>query len=447
MTAIELNSYNPILTKNTDSDQVYGDQVYVGGSDELMQAIRDRKAKMKRDARTWREIIYEQYEEISDLLFNKSTHGLILSVLILMISTTAERVSFKMGVDLMIPFRMFLACAIVTVSAIVYGMISIYKIWFTDKITPRMWQFPKLQLLYMAIIDTISFTGLIISAAGVTPTMTVILLHASTPVIVFMSNYAFPSRKYSPLQTRGAQFICLAMAISVTRSILEFSQGTELKSALCSIMYAFSAAIQGLGTLYKEKAIIEWGQQLDIHFLSARLYLFQMLTMAAFFPLFYLLQGVSSEWSDYPISSMGTNIIEGIQCLSQFGTLVLNRDVCPPQSGTDCGCDGSFVLVVVYVLSNVVVLECINNVLQYSNQILGRVMAVSVLVAFLSLGVYDNTMDSATQVYVRFIGTIGYADILSVFALIIGIDYMGRDAEPNVEMITTYDPVEDVDDE
>ena len=63
-----------------------------------------------------------------------------------------------------------------------------------------MWQFAKKKLLAMAVLDTVSFSGLVISAAGVTPTMTVILLHASTPIIVFFSRFAFPDRtsSYAP---------------------------------------------------------------------------------------------------------------------------------------------------------------------------------------------------------------------------------------------------------
>ena len=408
---------------------------------DTMQRLRSKRASKNN---SWVRSIKDLIKQLQASAV--ANRGLVISIFFLVVSTTVERVAFKMGVDLMIPYRIFLAQAFVAVSFLVYASITAYKLLRTDVITPRMWQFPKLKLLTMAVIDTLSFSGLVISAAGVTPTMTVILLHASTPVIVFLSPLVFPNRNYSSAQLRGSWFICFAIAISITRSLLEFYNGTELKSAMCSTFYTACAALQGFGTLYKEKALVDWSQKLDIHFLSTWLFLLQLLVMLAMSPLLYHLQGVSSEWVDYPLtmSAFTHNLSEGWSCLfKSYDFLKLDFVSCPPQSETGCGCDGSFTLVLIYVLANVVVLESIDNVLQASNAILGRAMTVSVLIAFIALGVYDNTMDS--DVYVRVFGTIGYADILSMVALLVGIDYNGTDQEPNVEMITAFDPIEDED--
>ena len=48
----------------------------------------------------------------------------------------------------------------------------------------------------MAALDSIGFSGLVIAAAGVSPTMTLILLHASTPTITWISMCVFPTRTY-----------------------------------------------------------------------------------------------------------------------------------------------------------------------------------------------------------------------------------------------------------
>ena len=432
---VEMNEYSQLAVHQTQP------KLYTMDNDTL-QLFRGQ-----RQNKTWSRGIADLVKQLPSYV--KANRGLAISIFFLVVSTTAERVAFKMGVDLMIPYRILLAQAFVAISFIVYASITAYKLVFCkDVITPRMWQFPKIKLLAMAIIDALSFSGLVISAAGVTPTMTVILLHASTPVIVFLSPVVFPNRNYSSAQLRGSWFICFAVAISITRSLLEFYNGTELKSAMCSILYTACAALQGFGTLYKEKALVDWSQKLDIHFLSTWLFLMQFVTMFAMSPFLYHLQGVSSDWGDYPLmlNDFSKNLTEGWSCLFKFnGFSNFDFDFrsCPPQSGTDCGCDGSFAVVLIYVLANVVVLECINNVLQASNAMLGRAMTVSVLMAFIALGIYDNTMD--TDVYTRVIGTIGYADILSMIALLVGIDYNGTDPEPNVEMITTYDPIEDED--
>ena len=75
--------------------------------------------------------------------------------------------------------------------------------------------FPHTKLLIMAVLDTIQFAGLTVSAAGVSPAMTVILLHTSTPFLVLGSRYSFPDRKYSSIQIRGVQLIALAVIISL----------------------------------------------------------------------------------------------------------------------------------------------------------------------------------------------------------------------------------------
>ncbi len=99
-------------------------------------------------------------------------------------------------------------------------------------------------------------------------------------------------------------------------------------------------------------------------------------------------------------------------------------------------CSGVSWLVFVYVASNLVILLCVDKVLQSSNRILGRLLAVSVFVAFLALGVYD------TQVNFGFFGffgsTISMFDIISIVILMIGMEIYGSDPEPDVEIITKY---------
>jgi hypothetical protein len=95
-------------------------------------------------------------------------------------------------------------------------------------------------------------------------------------------------------------------------------------------------------------------------------------------------------------------------------------------------CDYSHLLVLGYVVSNVVVLECIDRVLQSSNQILGRVMAAAVFVAFLALRIYDTNGLGNNDV--------DFLSIISIVVLIAGMEIYGRDPEPDIEAITTFNP-------
>lgn len=140
---------------------------------------------------------------------SKTQWILIISVILLMFATAAERVTFKMSVDKMTPFRFVLILFIFITSTIIYGSVTLFKFIFTSHITKGMKKFPNKQLWIMAILDTIYFSGLIISAADVSPTMTVILLHSSTPCVVLCSRKIFPNRKYSEIQMKGIYYISI----------------------------------------------------------------------------------------------------------------------------------------------------------------------------------------------------------------------------------------------
>ena len=106
--------------------------------------------------------------------------------------------------------------------------------------------FPHTKLLIMAVLDTIQFAGLTVSAAGVSPAMTVILLHTSTPFLVLGSRYSFPDRKYSSIQIRGVQLIALAVIISLISSSGYFiSPGVHESDITSSFVYFCMAALHG----------------------------------------------------------------------------------------------------------------------------------------------------------------------------------------------------------
>jgi hypothetical protein len=109
---------------------------------------------------------------------------LVGSIAGFMLFTASERVSFKMIVDRITPYRFIYIVLILFLLLAVNGVILLYKLGFTDKITPRMKKFPLTSIAIMALMDVIQFAGLLVSASGVSPTMTVILLHASTPCFI-----------------------------------------------------------------------------------------------------------------------------------------------------------------------------------------------------------------------------------------------------------------------
>jgi hypothetical protein len=151
--------------------------------------------------------------------------------------------------------------------------------------------FPHGKLAVMAFLDAVQFSGLIVSASGVSPTMTVILLHANTPFVVMGSRLMFDGRVYSPNQIRGVFIIAGAVFISMIRPIAKlFSEGDQA-FITSSIFYGLFTGVQGLAMLYKEKCIVEYGQPLDVYILSSWLFFYQLVMTVLLSPFIYLFQG------------------------------------------------------------------------------------------------------------------------------------------------------------
>ena len=365
----------------------------------------------------------------SSLVFWITQEGslLVLAVAGLMFATALERVTFKMSVDHMTPFRLVLTQTVLATSVVVYGVIALAKRGLTNQVTAEMHQFPHSKLILMALLDTVQFSCLVASAAGVTPTMTVILLHASTPVIVLGSRLLFPDRIYTDLQLRGVTLIASAVIIGFVGEMVKLS-GTS-----SSFLYVLAAAMQGAATLYKEKAIIDWKQPIDVHTLSTWIFFYQTMCVVVLMPAIYVLQGVSSNWYGFPLSSLTINLRDGLTCLWGENTFYSQGD----DGGTQLreepydskyeDCEYSFALVVAYVLSNVLVLACMDRVLQTGVHAVGRATAAAVMLAFCALGVYDMLVDKGDEI---FGATVGVPDLVSIVVLLAGLEMYARDPPP-----------------
>jgi hypothetical protein len=161
--------------------------------------------------------------------------------------------------------------------------------------------FSHINLIKMAFLDAISFSGLIVSAAGVSPTMTVILLHANTPFVVLGSRIMFDGRVYSVSQMRGVYMIACAVIISLYRPIEHLVMDGNESFAASSLCYVCFTAVQGFAMLFKEKCIIEYAKPLDVHELSFWLFLYQLIITILISPAIYSFQGMSAvAWSYDP---------------------------------------------------------------------------------------------------------------------------------------------------
>lgn len=114
-------------------------------------------------------------------------------------------------------------------------------------------EFPNAKLFMIAVLDTVVFGGLTVSAAGVTPVTTVILLHTSTPFMILGSYYLFPERLYSLVKMRGVILISVAGTLSLIGPFLMYFYPSSLmlSTPMSCLFYFAMCALHGISMLLK----------------------------------------------------------------------------------------------------------------------------------------------------------------------------------------------------
>lgn len=381
---------------------------------------------------------YEKVKSQFSTLYTSITADmwLLMATVVLIVNTATERVTFKMMVDRMLPYKFVLIDIIFLASCAIFSAISYYKQRYTDEITPNMKLFPHKWILGIAFVDSVQFLWSVYSAIGVSPTMTVILMHASTLFIVMASRVVTPSRSYGKLHSIGVVFISVAIFLSLFKIIYNdyyfSSNDSRWYTTKSAFLYLIASALQGLSTLMKEKALVEWSQPIDIYYLSSWLFFYQFLITVMFSVLFYLYEAIFGIQG-----SIWRSFYYGWNCFLGFTPSASSRD---DDSIQFINCNGSFILITTYVFATFAVLAAINVVLQYSSQVVGRAVSAAILTAFLALWMYDLYESRAHPSNYIFGGKVGLFDVVAVIILVIGMEIYSRDPEPDVELLTQHSP-------
>ena len=96
-------------------------------------------------------------------------------------------------------------------------------------------------------------------------------------------------------------------------------------------------------------------------------------------------------------------------------------------------------VIIAFVLANFFVLFYLGKVLQLSNQVVGRAMALAIFVAFIVLWAYDIYINHVRGSFVLS-SNVGLCDITAIIILLVGMEIYGRDPEPDEELITNFVP-------
>jgi hypothetical protein len=225
---------------------------------------------------SWEHIVHLYHE-----YGNKQNALVLLSVVMLIIATACERITFKIMVDRMLPYKFELVQIIYLLSSLAFvGLYRLQNYLTSADDGHDMQNFPQTQIIAMAVADTIPFLFMAFSASGVPPTMTVILMHSSTIFVVIGSKYLFPERNYTNHNFMGLGCIGLAIGLCFLKIMIwrmDLVSATSGAVALSCWMFLSAASMHGLATLYKEKNIIEWARPVDNFYLTYCLFFYQFL--------------------------------------------------------------------------------------------------------------------------------------------------------------------------
>ena len=218
---------------------------------------------------------------------------LLLSSVGLILFTATERITFKIMIDRMLPYKFVLVEIIFLMASALFSLVTVVIMSLGNYITTEMRQFPQRQILNMAVPDTIQFLLLVYSGAAVSPTMTVILMHTSTLFVVLGSKAVFPNRHYSWSHTYGLLLMAGAIVFSLSKILYYDSTiNSSYSASYYALVYVVAACLQGVSTLYKENALASWSRPINLYYLSAYLFLYQFFVAIVISVLFYTISGM-----------------------------------------------------------------------------------------------------------------------------------------------------------
>lgn len=216
------------------------------------------------------------------------------AVVALVLATAMERITFKIMVDRMLPYKFVLVQIIFLLSAIAFVLLAKVQRYMNPEMHEDMTEFPQTTIFLMAVADTIPFLIMAFSASGVPPTMTVILMHSSTIFVVLGSRFVFPYRNYTTNNYMGIGLIAGAIGLcflKITFWRMDLVSSATDTVGLCCWAFLTATSLHGLATLYKEKGIIEWSRPIDNMYLTSCLFFYQFLVTMCIALIFNLFRG------------------------------------------------------------------------------------------------------------------------------------------------------------
>jgi hypothetical protein len=349
------------------------------------------------------------------------------SALVLGLITTSERVTFKVLVDRVAPFRALLTVAVVVCYATVMLAVTSYKYLCTDEISAEMRKFPQAKIAGMAALDTLQLYSMMLSASAVSPAGTVLLLQASIPLTLLLSwATQQPAAPQAWQHLFGASLIAVSTLIATLPPVIGLVSGNDITGGVGTLVYLMSCLPASVSTLYKERALRAHAQPMDPNYLNLCLAVYQLLISLVALPLAYRLQA----WSAYPASTLGLDIREGCACLLADTTPSSSTSYSYP---TVPHCQWALLLLFMFVFATSCINSVIDDVLTHgSESLMYRAITASAAVSFFVLGVSCRSAPGL-------LGTsITWTDSISLAVLLSGLEIYHRATVPETEFLTEW---------
>ena len=294
--------------------------------------------------------------------------------------TTLERVSFKMLVDRVVPFRFLLVIFFVLFETLALMVIVNVRCLCGDR-KESSGPFPARKLLLMAIIDLTKLFMMTLPASSVAPTLTVLLLQGHLPC-TFLASICCQQLPYRGQHYLGAAMISFALLLALVPFFATWSDEAWSRDGWSTLIYLFSCIPASASKLCNERALMDYKQPMDPYALNLRISVYQLFLLFPGTLLAYRLQMLGSP----PSSCVGKvcgqpgllqSVRQGLRCLLMGQS---------PESHPAI-CDSAMPILLVYISSVLLVNFTVGRVLKYgSEKLLYRAVNASTLTAFVVLG-------------------------------------------------------------
>lgn len=332
---------------------------------------------------------------------NRRNHCVVLLwFVILALSYSAERTTYKLIVDQTGPFRLFSVEMVAFTHAFMVGCGMLISAIYRKNFSWRPLGIPVVDVGLMALLDTVHMLLVFLTGYHVAPTLTVILSQFTLPLTALISQFVHPDGYFKRCCTRrvestnedggnndeeidpqtfydgnvgtpqpgcgglsvehisGSVIISLAVLLAISPSIYTlvdrnffiYADPLPLMTAYNTMLFVSSCIPAAASQLYKEHIFLQYKQPVQPDYLNFILSLFQFIFASIMSPLVYTLLGFAAadDWPTlYPPSDFSKNFGDGFRCF--FGSLDEGTQI--DGYYDDANCAHSLLLVVLYAFS------------------------------------------------------------------------------------------------